>query len=92
MAASGVSKSQLYHYFADKEALIREVIAFQTERVLKAQQPHLDALHSLSRTATVARRDNPSEQGSAWYGRMPSGFVGKRAGQPIRERPHPSRR
>ena len=48
MAASGVSKSQLYHYFADKEALIREVIAFQTERVLKAQQPHLDALDSLA--------------------------------------------
>jgi AcrR family transcriptional regulator len=48
MAASGVSKSQLYHYFADKDALIREMIAFQTERVLKAQQPHLDALDSLA--------------------------------------------
>jgi len=47
MAASGVSKSQLYHYFADKDALIHEVIALQTERVLKAQQPHLDALDSL---------------------------------------------
>ncbi len=47
MAASGVSKSQLYHYFADKDALINGVIALQTERVLKAQQPHLDALDSL---------------------------------------------
>ena len=47
MAASDTSKSQLYHYFADKEALIHEVIALQTERVLKAQQPHLDALVSL---------------------------------------------
>ena len=47
MAVSGASKSQLYHYFADKDALIREVIALQTERVLKAQQPHLDALDSL---------------------------------------------
>ena len=47
MAASGVSKSQLYHYFADKDALINEVIALQTERVLAAQQPHLDALDSL---------------------------------------------
>jgi TetR/AcrR family transcriptional regulator, transcriptional repressor for nem operon len=48
MAESGVSKSQLYHYFADKDALIREVIALQTERVLGAQQPHLGALDSLS--------------------------------------------
>jgi len=48
MAESGVSKSQLYHYFADKDALISEVITLQTERVLGAQQPHLGALDSLS--------------------------------------------
>ena len=48
MAESGVSKSQLYHYFADKDALIREVIALQTERVLGAQQPHLGSLDSLA--------------------------------------------
>jgi TetR/AcrR family transcriptional regulator, transcriptional repressor for nem operon len=47
MAASDVSKSQLYHYFADKDALALEVIARQTERVLAAQQPHLGALDSL---------------------------------------------
>jgi len=47
MAVSGVSKSQLYHYFADKDALVLAVIALQTERVLSAQQPHLGALDSL---------------------------------------------
>ena len=47
MAASGVSKSQLYHYFADKDALVLEVIARQTERVLDAQRRHLEALDSL---------------------------------------------
>ncbi len=47
MVASGVSKSQLYHYFADKDALVLEVIARQTERVLDAQQPHLESLDSL---------------------------------------------
>jgi TetR/AcrR family transcriptional regulator, transcriptional repressor for nem operon len=47
MAESGVSKSQLYHYFADKDALVLEVIALQTERVLNAQQPHLGAMDSL---------------------------------------------
>ena len=47
MAASGVSKSQLYHYFTDKDALVLDVIARQTERVLDAQRPHLEALESL---------------------------------------------
>src|SRR6267154_4004607 len=55
MAASGVSKSQLYHYFADKDALVLEVIARQTERILDAQRPHLEALDSLS--ALKAWRD-----------------------------------
>jgi TetR/AcrR family transcriptional regulator, transcriptional repressor for nem operon len=47
MAASGVSKSQLYHYFTDKDALVLDVIARQTERVLDAQRPHLETLDSL---------------------------------------------
>lgn len=55
MAVSGVSKSQLYHYFADKDALVLEVIARQTKRVLDAQQPHLGSLDSLP--ALMAWRD-----------------------------------
>lgn len=47
MAESGVSKSQLYHYFDDKDALVLEVINLQAERVLHAQQPHLGAMDSL---------------------------------------------
>jgi TetR/AcrR family transcriptional repressor of nem operon len=45
--AAGVSKSQLYHYFADKDALVREVISVQTARVLAAQQTAFDQLDSL---------------------------------------------
>ena len=41
---AGVSASQLYHYFGDKQTLMRAVIAHQTEAVLAAQQPELDAL------------------------------------------------
>ncbi|WP_198290250.1 TetR/AcrR family transcriptional regulator [Methylosinus sp. LW4] len=55
MAEAEVSKSQLYHYFTDKEALVLEVIALQTERVMEAQRPHLGALDSLS--ALQAWRD-----------------------------------
>jgi len=46
LAAAGVGKGQLYHYFADKDDLVRAVIARQTRRVFDAQRPLLDALDS----------------------------------------------
>src|SRR6201981_3784801 len=67
MAASGVSKSQLYHYFADKDALVLDVIARQTERVLDAQRPHLGALDSLP--ALKAWRDAIVRPNKAAQGR-----------------------
>lgn len=54
-AAAGVSSSQLYHYFDDKQALVRAVIAYQTEAVLSAQEPLLSRLDSLD--ALQAWRD-----------------------------------
>lgn len=47
-AATGTSKSQLYHYFADKSALVRAVVDRQVDQVLQAQQPELDALDSIA--------------------------------------------
>jgi len=47
LEASGTSKSQLYHYFADKDALIREVIEEQTRRIVAGQEPDLHRLDSL---------------------------------------------
>jgi TetR/AcrR family transcriptional repressor of nem operon len=47
-SAAGVSKSQLYHYFADKDALVREVIRTQAARVLAAQGTALTQLDSLT--------------------------------------------
>src|ERR1700761_9047392 len=41
---AGVSASQLYHYFADKDDLIRAVIAHQADGILAAQRPVLDEL------------------------------------------------
>jgi TetR/AcrR family transcriptional regulator, transcriptional repressor for nem operon len=43
---AGVSASQMYHYFTDKNDLIRAVIAHQTEGILAAQRPVLDELDS----------------------------------------------
>lgn len=45
-AATATSKSQLYHYFADKAALMREVVLVQSERNLDAQRPTLERLDS----------------------------------------------
>lgn len=47
-AAAGVSKSQLYHYFADKDALVREIISTQAARVLATQGTALTQLDSLA--------------------------------------------
>lgn len=47
-ATAGVSKSQLYHYFADKNALVREVVSAQAARVLAAQGTALTQLDSLA--------------------------------------------
>jgi len=46
MAVTVTSKSQLYHYFANKDALIREVITIQLGRVIAAQEPDLREVSS----------------------------------------------
>jgi TetR/AcrR family transcriptional repressor of nem operon len=46
-AAAGVSGSQIYHYFADKQALLLAVIEHQTEAVLELQLPLFDRLDSM---------------------------------------------
>ena len=47
-AAAGVSSSQIYHYFADKSALIRAVIEYQDERIVGGQEPMLARLDSVA--------------------------------------------
>jgi TetR/AcrR family transcriptional regulator, transcriptional repressor for nem operon len=44
--AASVSKSQLYHYFTNKEELVLAIIGRQTNDVLAAQHPLLDQLDS----------------------------------------------
>jgi TetR/AcrR family transcriptional repressor of nem operon len=46
-AAAGVSGSQIYHYFADKQALLLAVIEHQTRAVLDMQAPLFDRLDSI---------------------------------------------
>jgi TetR/AcrR family transcriptional regulator, transcriptional repressor for nem operon len=46
-AAAGVSSSQVYHYFADKQALVRAVIDYQADVVIEGQGDYLDHLDTL---------------------------------------------
>jgi TetR/AcrR family transcriptional regulator, transcriptional repressor for nem operon len=46
-AAAGVSSSQVYHYFADKQALVRAVIDYQADVVIESQGDYLDHLDTL---------------------------------------------
>jgi AcrR family transcriptional regulator len=48
LAHTGTSKSQLYHYFDDKDALVREVIAYRTQSVLRDSAPFMEAANSWS--------------------------------------------
>lgn len=48
MAATGTSKSQLYHYFTDKDALVLEVIRRQLDKVVSGQEKELRELRSWS--------------------------------------------
>jgi TetR/AcrR family transcriptional regulator, transcriptional repressor for nem operon len=45
--AAHVSNSQLYHYFADKSALVHAVIQHQADGIIAAQRPLLDELDSV---------------------------------------------
>jgi TetR/AcrR family transcriptional regulator, transcriptional repressor for nem operon len=47
-AAAGVSGSQVYHYFEDKQALVRAVIDYQADAVIDAQGDHLDHLDTVA--------------------------------------------
>jgi TetR/AcrR family transcriptional regulator, transcriptional repressor for nem operon len=45
--AAGVSSSQIYHYFADKKALVLAVIDHQSETIVGGQEPMFDCLDTL---------------------------------------------
>ena len=47
LAASGVSKSQLYHHFAGKDPLVRAVIEHVGERVIQRERDALDHVSTI---------------------------------------------
>jgi len=75
-AAAGVSASQIFHYFADKRALVRAVIAYQTEAVLSAQQPLLGRLDSMEALRAWADLFVSIEEQLKYEGGCPIGSLG----------------
>jgi TetR/AcrR family transcriptional regulator, transcriptional repressor for nem operon len=75
-AAAGVSASQIFHYFSDKRALVRAVIAYQTEAVLAAQQPLLARLDSIEALRAWADLFVSIEEQLKYEGGCPLGSLG----------------
>lgn len=66
VAASGVSKSQLYHHFAGKDALVRAVIELTGERIIQRER---DALGRVTTMAGLRRwRDSLVENNALRHG------------------------
>jgi AcrR family transcriptional regulator len=75
-AAAGVSSSQLYHYFADKHALVLAVIEHQTEAILAGQEPLLAHLDSIEALRSWRELLVTSEQQLKCQGGCPIGALG----------------
>ncbi len=73
--AAGVSSSQIYHYFADKDALTRAVIEHQTTAIISnqdAQLSRLDSIEALRAWRDVVVR---TERDLAYVGGCPLGSL-----------------
>ena len=71
-AAAGVSGSQVYHYFEDKQALVRAVIDYQADAVLDAQGAHLDRLDTMAACAPGVTSWSTTSAGSGAGAAAPS--------------------
>ena len=76
-AVTGTSKSQLYHYFADKSALVRAVLDSQVACVLATQFPADDPVDSMAalrrwRDRVVALNEQAGFVGGCPLGRLAS--------------------
>jgi AcrR family transcriptional regulator len=73
--AAQVSASQIYHYFGDKQGLVRAVIDHQIEATLNGQRPLLDNLDSFAALrawceAATARQESHGCKGGCEIGSL----------------------
>jgi TetR/AcrR family transcriptional repressor of nem operon len=75
-AAAGVSTSQIYHYFRDKKALVRAVIAYQTDAIVGHQETVLAGLDSIAALRAWAEAIVALQQSMECKGGCPIGTLG----------------
>ncbi|WP_264996337.1 TetR/AcrR family transcriptional regulator, partial [Kozakia baliensis] len=74
MEVTNTSKSQLYHYFANKQALIRDVIDLQISRILAANASSLGSLANELSTQSEEARLQLRQSFSDWSNVIENGL------------------
>ena len=76
-AEAGVSSSQVYHYFADKEALVRAVVDYRSETVVgETHEPMLAAIEGIDGLRAWRDKIVSIQEGVGCQGGCPLGSLG----------------
>src|SRR5579859_874202 len=76
-AAAGVSSSQIYHYFADKEALVRAVVDYRSQTVVgEIHEPALAAIEGIDGLRAWRDMIVSLQQDAGCQGGCPLGSLG----------------
>jgi TetR/AcrR family transcriptional repressor of nem operon len=79
--AAGVSSSQIYHYFADKDALVRAVVDYQNDAVVGEQEAALAGLDTIAALRAWADAMVAHQQRLHCTGGCPVGALGSQLGE-----------
>jgi len=75
LEASGAGKSQFYHYFEDKDDLVRAVLGYQVDRIFDRQAPYLAHLDSFAGITAWMEAEVASHEERRLVGGCPIGTL-----------------
>src|SRR5262249_58805049 len=76
-AEAGVSSSQIYHYFADKEALVRAVVDYRAQTVVgETHEPMLAAIEGIDGLRAWRDKIVSLQEDAGCQGGCPPGALG----------------
>jgi TetR/AcrR family transcriptional repressor of nem operon len=79
--AAQVSSSQIYHYFADKNALVHAVVDYQNDAVVGPQEDHLGSLSSVADLRSWRDHIVSLQRRTHCQGGCPIGALGSELGE-----------
>jgi TetR/AcrR family transcriptional regulator, transcriptional repressor for nem operon len=79
--AAGVSSSQIYHYFDDKDALVRAVVDYQNDAVVGEQEAAFASLDSVAALRRWSDSVVAHQQRISCTGGCPIGALGSQLGE-----------